>query len=266
MDLKKEIKLIASEYDLEEQSELLQCPKCKGGFSKEHSFSIKRLPEGVLYNCFRASCGINGFIPSNRVEPVVHKHKEKKNNPFKYDVSDPEWLPDFLAGKFPDLSRDTVITEGIRYSEQTQSVLYPCYNYKGFRYAWNARAYPELKPEFNRKSIMYFDSKEEELLHFPAYINRDLTHLTVVEDIPSALVLDQYTPCISLLGTNLSENEVRLLTKLGVKNLTIALDPDAMKKAVQLRDKYRLDFYEINILYTPKDIKDLTHQEIQKIL
>ena len=38
----------------------LLCPRCSGGTSKEHSFSVTKTRGKLLYHCHRATCGYSG--------------------------------------------------------------------------------------------------------------------------------------------------------------------------------------------------------------
>ena len=163
------------------------------------------------------------------------------------------------------MTKDIVQEENVMYSEQVQRVLYPCYNSMGYRYAWNARAYKEITPYYNVKSILYFDNKDQEKLHFPVNFRANTT-VTVVEDQVSAMIGSQFTPCVSLMGTDLSEGAVQLLCSMGIRHLRIALDPDAMRKAINIYNKYKIDFNSVDILSTSEDIKDLDAKTLNEVL
>ena len=264
--MKQIVKMLALDLDVGDESELLKCPKCEGGRSGEKSFGIRRQPEGLLYHCFRASCGARGFVPTGLHRNVpVEKPKKRKANPFYRSMDSYTWVYEFLEDKFPAMTEKLAHQEGVMYSEQVQRILFPCYNHKGYRYAWNARAYPEFNSSPEPKSILYFDNLEQERLHFPVnfLLQKDVT---VVEDQVSAMIGSQFAPCIALMGTDLTESSVQLLCSMGIKNLRIALDPDATQKSIKIHNKYRLDFQSVYILTTNKDIKDLDTQTLLEVL
>jgi hypothetical protein len=45
-----------------DQTRRIVCPWCMGGESGEASMNLSRKPEGLAYNCHRASCGARGYL------------------------------------------------------------------------------------------------------------------------------------------------------------------------------------------------------------
>lgn len=258
--MRKQIKLLASEYDVGDQSDLHVCPFCKGGSSGEPSFTMNILPEGVVYICYRANCSKRGFVPSLRLgETPSPKKRQKEPKPFLGDRSPlPETMIPFLVNKFPCMTEELLQREQVQYSHERERVLLPMFDVRGYEYGVQARSYRKVP-----KAISYFDNTEVPKLHFPlGYVLNKA--ITLVEDHFSAMILcDQGVSSIALLGTNLSDKEAVHLATCGVHQITFFLDADAAHKAVQFKKEYGLEF-SIDVYYHETDPKDLTQEQIKE--
>lgn len=266
--VRSEIRLLATEYEIGEQSPLLLCPKCNGGQSNESSLTLNRTPEGTAFICYRASCGIRGFIPARGTALLTQEQrrpKERACNPFPADESPlPDAVIDVLLSKFPCLTEDTLSNEGVMFSMQRNRVLYPAFDCRGYRYAVQARAYPEVyKGEITRKAIMYFENRNVPVMHFPmAWRPEDYTIL--VEDQVSAMILcTSSLNSVSLMGTSISPEDINHLNNLGVRKVIVALDNDAVQKGIKIAKDMVLDFDVSVPLYLDKDPKNMTPTEMQ---
>lgn len=258
--MRKHIKLLASEYEVGDQSDLIECPFCKGGGSGKKSFTMNIKPEGVVYICYRASCSVRGFVPNLRTEGYhIRDSKVKLPKPFTADRSPlPEEMVSLLLSKFPCITEDIIKQEQIQYSYDRRRVLLPMFDIRGYMYGVQARSYTELP-----KAISYFDNVTTPKLHFPLGYNPS-SHVVLVEDHFSSMILcAEGVPSIALLGTNLSDQEVAHLAAYGVSHVTFFLDADAAHKAIKFKKQYGLEFRSA-VYYHKQDPKDLNAQEIQE--
>lgn len=258
--MRKQIKLLASEYEVGDQTELIECPACGGGHSNEKSFTMQILPEGVVYICYRASCGIKGFVPNLRMGEMHVKPKQKQPKPFTCDESPlPEMMIPFLTQKFPCMTAELLNSEGVMYSHERKRILVPMFDARGYRFGLIARSY-EIVP----KAIAYHESYSVPNLHFPLCYKPSQT-VVLVEDQFSAMILcDQGIPTIALMGTHLSEEYVTHLANLGIQTVAFYLDADAVHKAIKFRNEYSLEF-KTALYYHELDPKDLNHDQIQEL-
>ena len=258
MNLGTEIKLMTEHLAEDEQSELMVCPKCSGGASEEKSFTARKTASGVAFICYRASCGFKGLVKAKGSGLLRYKEpKPKEPKPFTGDRSPlPDYAKSFLASKFP-MGIDFFLERGVKYSHFKNRVLYPINNFRGERYGWVARWYPFVNTTTSAKSILYRDT--DDVLHFAT---RPAERMVIVEDWVSAERVGEVVPCVAVLGADLSAQSVELLKSLGVKELTLCLDPDAIAKAVEIKDRLCLEF-TITVLPVKTDPKDMTPEEFK---
>jgi DNA primase len=91
----------------------------------------------------------------------------------------------------------------------------------------------------------------------------------VVEDYPSMLRINSQMgiPTCCLGGTNIYAKHIDTMLTLGVDELIIVLDADAVVKAVKLKRGLSLAFDSVTVIpLTGADPKDMTHDELNLIL
>ena len=71
-----------ADLPLDGQSESIRCPFCE--VLHENKFSVKRVDEGFVYNCFRGKCGASGFVRSDSAfySPTQGNAKAKKSRSY----------------------------------------------------------------------------------------------------------------------------------------------------------------------------------------
>lgn len=247
------------------------CPKCGGGTNREKSFVVTRTEEGYVFVCHRASCGHKGATYLSRGEraatvarrdgPVVNN--KPSLHKYKGDQRECPELEQYMRDRF---ELDTQLT-----LSDTGRAMFPVYSPGRRLIGWVARAYPNFYKgniDTAAKTINY-DVREYPLrMHFPTSINWfPAEHLVVVEDWVSAEKLASVgIPAAALLGTNLSfETAEELRNKLGVKQLCLLLDFDALAKAAKLSRELSLVFDAISIQVLEKDPKDTPVEELRHV-
>ena len=88
--------------------------------------------------------------------------------------------------------------------------------------------------------------------------------LVVVEDVASACVVAQTYPCLSLLSTSMSIED--LTTCLGYGRILVCLDPDAYSKCVQIAQRVGPLVGYACAIRIPNDLKYFTPAEVKGIL
>lgn len=244
------------------------CPRCGGGTNKEKSFVITRTEEGYVFVCHRASCGHKGATYMSRGERAhqagkpVTPPKKKELHKYKGEL---HWNPELAEymeerfGVFCDALSDTGRAMFMVRGPDRRPV------------GWVARAYPGFYKgniDTAQKAINYQEREYDLGLHFPSAINwYGQEKLVVVEDWVSAEKLASIgVSAAALLGTNLSfATAEELKDTLGVKELVVCLDFDALAKAVDLRRELSLVFDVITIQVLKKDPKDTPVEELRSI-
>lgn len=247
------------------------CPSCGGGRTKERSFSITRKVDGILYSCFRDQCQYRGFLNSKNNYALSGNFPPSElsndSRPYKgnlYNLS--ERSVKYLCNEFTLNEKDLF---GFKETD-SEDIMIPMRDHLGLKYGYVNRRYNGLAGRArNPKSINYYDHKPEFNLHFPQPYSNKFTTAVIVEDIISSIRVSEFTYCVALMGTHLSEKESSFLYNLGIRRLIFYLDADANRTSKGLRDKYSLMFPECQSILqmqgTP-DPKDLSHEELEQTL
>ncbi len=251
-------------------SQRCECPKC----GSKSTFSMSRINSEILYICFSASCGLKGVITSKGGDAppldqtVLRQHK--LFNGTLTALSGEEIM--YLANKFrlrPKYLRN------VRFSEEDMRVYYPQYDVMGRVFGYIARHYPTLDGGFNTKGAKAYWKQVipgDPGLLFP---NMDVLaqvvehkRVVVVEDYPSMLRINSQlgiaTCCLG--GTNIYAKHIDTMLALGVKELIILLDADAVMKAIKLKRGLSLAFDNVTVIpLTGCDPKDMGTAELNLI-
>jgi hypothetical protein len=247
-----------------------ECPKC----GSKSTFSVSRINSELKYICFSASCGLKGIITSKggdapALDQKVIRHSKLFNGTLtalhQHEV---DWLADTFRIAPEWLS-------SVRFSEQDYRVYYPQYDVMGRVFGYIARHYPHLAGEPTRGAKAYWKQviAGEVGLLFP---NMDVMaqvvkeqRVLVVEDYPSMLRINSQMgiPTCCLGGTNIYTSHLDTMISMGVKELIILLDADAVVKAVKLKRGLSLAFENVTVIpLTGSDPKDMAYDELEEIL
>lgn len=267
-NLRSDIQLLALGLELDETSEGLECPSCKGGVNKDYSFYVTRTADGILYCCHRVSCGIRGFVPS--MGKPVHKgqssKKKKKANPYEGQmifVSDE--IADTLHKKY-NIPQHTINIQW-RYDPVTERMIYPIKDVNGKIAGHTLRRVKEVSNKYKGpKAVTYWNADSSVKADFNLIHGNSM--VVLVEDQPSAMRLRVagYST-VALLGTNLNDDVVNELLSKGVVKTVLALDADAKAKAMKIKKSYDIFFKNIKlILLNGQDVKDMNAVEFDTLL
>lgn len=220
--------------------------------------------------CFRAACGCRGVINSRCTEQVA---RVKKVLQFKAELSclneyETQWLMDKFL-----IEREWLAQ--VRYCEDDGRVYYPQWNRNGSIAGYIARYYSHLAGDGAKampKALWKGIGVASMGLYFPSLevVSTAVKYKRVclVEDYPSALRINSQVkyPTLCLGGTNIYEAHVKALIELGIEDLTLVLDADAVVKAVKLKRGLSLAFNSVKILpLTGADPKDMTLGELDNL-
>lgn len=259
------IKLEALSLGVEEQTRI-RCPFCQQGSEKD--FTIFRTHVGVYYQCWHASCGEKGFIPSLGYKNLKET-KLEKDHTYKSEL-----LPltleiiKFLFLKY-NLSFTDIKNNGFKLNEENTRLFMSVMNEHGFEFGFVAK---KLNPKTNGpKTINYFN--ERYAIHYPHrtsnYLVTASKPLVVVEDILSSIRVSKFLPCVSILGSNLTTNHVIQLMKR-TDHIILMLDLDTWQlknpKPIKFKKEFGLCFKHFDLVQVPKDPKDCSDEELQEVL
>lgn len=248
----------------------VECPDCHA----KGTFSMSRNAGTLSYICFRAACTCRGSITSRGdVETTVQKNRRQVKL-FNGTLSTlNEYEEEYLSSKF---RIDTEWLGNTRFCEDDMRVYYPQYNTMGKVQGYIARYYPELnndvplrgakaiwKPVLNSAVGLCFPNMEvmQQVI--------DTKSVCVVEDYPSMLRINNQlnVPTCCLGGTNVYQHHISTMLELGVSDLTIVLDADAVTKAVKIQRAIALTFDSVKIIpLSGADPKDMPRDELTATL
>lgn len=241
------------------------CPHCGVGGG---SFSVRRIDNGLLYHCFRASCVGRGFVPTTLQYGYDYQKPSNSFTPKTFNYRTQELTDaqlDFFFKKF-ELSNNSILQAGFKYSPDVDRIVIPVLSPTGVMLGNTARWWEGVceRPLQSSKTIHYIETQAWPFVYFGRWVtSRDVIY---VEDPISAIKvgnLANNATVIGLLGTNVS-NELLRIRSGGT--LTLWLDADAETKAHKLYKDLQWYFDDIKIVTSPKDPKDTPINAILDVL
>jgi hypothetical protein len=67
------VRMVGRGLAIGENAEPSNCPFCRA--DHEAKFSVKRVEDGYLYNCFRGKCGAAGFVSASGGASFASRHR-----------------------------------------------------------------------------------------------------------------------------------------------------------------------------------------------
>lgn len=258
---KVDIKLSSQTLAIGETTRAIACPICHDATS----FAVTRQPMGLFYICFRATCGLRGFIPN--IFNDWAKPKKPKTKFFRYDTRTLKRSELNFFWEEYEVGTKELQTNAVVFCQELGRVVFPCFTQEGWIWGYNARYYRELAPEnhpVKSKSILYVESETVPRVSWARGRFSDSDGpLVLVEDHMSAIKLSLDVEAIALLGTNIPEDLWPLISK---RNVILALDNDATKKSISAVQQAAMKVKSIRCLALRKDIKNQTDKEYQATL
>lgn len=238
------------------------CPACKGGGSGEHSMSVSRRQEMLLWKCHRSSCGFSGYRASKTIGAIDY-HGGGTKVPttkgvvgriyYKEATKLPAEIVEALSTKY-HLNRRQLSCLG--WDEDTNRVALPVFNAESEVLGCVLRSENGATP----KALSYTEENAIALFRNPSS-----TSLIIVEDIYSALRASEYMNAAAILGTYLNPERVDTLAYLRCKKNYLALDADAYDKTIKYVQQYRNSLPMVPVKID-KDIKNHSEDELKGLM
>lgn len=215
------------------------CPACGGGRTAERSCVVHERMGVTFYHCYRASCPRpNGIYGGSIQIGVPHNVKPP---PHREPLSDARRK--FLCSKFAltdgDLAKLRPLQAGARY-------WYPIYNQHGIESGGVARSYDGSLP----KTLTYGDGWST-----GSWYRGGDGEIWLVEDQVSACKVARYRTCVALLGVAVHRELMNVLVD-SARPCVLALDGDALHKAVDLSFRMQSLGIPTRVVYLDRDVKD----------
>ncbi len=240
------------------------CPFCRT--PDRLKMSLTRISEGLLYNCYRASCGARGFISSVPGSILLRGEGRKKRKlftprEFKGSLEElPEEVLELLSTKYT-LTKEELREQGFKYDRDYDSLFMPCFTARGAEFGGVTKRL-NYRGKAGTKNLTFF-TKSNTGLHYP--LTERKGQIALVEDILSAVRCVRYSRTVALLGTHLNDERIRELREQ-TDSLVVLLDPDATDKAFRYKKKYGFYFKRFEVRSLEADPKDLEEEKLEEVL
>lgn len=265
-DREQSIKSLAFEAAVGEQISGAKCPFCGGGHGHEKSLSVTRTQTAVFYRCHRNSCGKHGTIALSSLDPIPNRTeataKQKKRETVKEELAKwdfcynmPKEVVDMLLDNY-GITQIATAWAGIRWVTNKNRISIPIRRPDGRRIGFNARSLDGKQP----KSLIYIEYPDYPLASY--YLRPNCREIWIVEDQLSAIRASDYACAVAVLGTNITEGLMNDLRKQAFARVVICLDKDAKDKAIEYSQKYSGIVGHLSVRIPPKDLKDMTTNEL----
>ena len=240
---------------LDAGSEREVCPRCDGGTDHESSLSIRpdRGGEGVVtMKCFRASCGWFGITLLDGTVQYDLK-KIKQGNVYR----DPIQPIDMQAYDTLVAGYGLMLTEwekhGWGLNERGDALVMPIRDHYGRERGHITRTVYE-----DKKRVYTYKATAQPFLDW-WFRETNTAPVVVVEDTLSACRLSGLGyNAVALLGTGMSQADAREIAQVaGSRPIYLALDRDAFKTAMKLRDRHAHIIGIDMVVCLDEDIKNI---------
>jgi len=248
MSPRAEVKELAKQVALEETL-TTDCPFCKRVWEQQgkpltwrpnKSFSLSRSSTGVLYHCFRASCGSSsGFLPDVTLEHIPKKEFQPRE--YSYDLVP---LDENTSKLFTDkgFTNEELKDAGVRYNPERRTYAFDIRDTNGYTVGVVDRDFGRRVP----KAITYWFNDVTKL-HFRGSTGGG----------------SRYIQTVALLSSHINLEQVKHLRTL-TDTVYLALDEDATDKAIKLQKRWGFYFRNFTVIPLSNDIKDMDEQELKE--
>lgn len=243
----------------------LDCPFCEGGdHNDKRSLSITRASRNhVLYRCFRAKCPARGSVYGDGSGYSGGPNKTFKPNPYGKKVKELEIAELAVLNDLWNLDIEGVYGSKwyLAVDERgTLPLLIPVYSPTRSLRGHVLR----LQYESGQKEIKSYKVADEPWMDWSAPSKGDVV---VVEDQISRQRAAEFgVHSVAVLGTEITPEKFEEIIRVaGRKNIWLALDRDAVKKGFDYLKRYRLYCDNLYLLLLPKDIKNMSDDEILRL-
>lgn len=254
-----EVKLLGASLSDGETKNNLVCPKCSGGVNHDRAFSITRVGSALKFICFRVKCGYRGVVDSKTDnDRVALSPPSSGTNIYTKEIHQlPDGARDWLLTKYPVMPESYL--DRVRFNYQDNRVLYPISDRHNNHAGWAARTY---EADVTPKTINYWHSQDSVRGDFTFFKANQPTYL--VEDVVSASALGNIgLSSVALLGTNVSDELIT--TVRNSYGIYLALDKDAISKALKYEKRYRLLGVRVKVWTSNHDPKDMNPEELREV-
>lgn len=225
-----------------DETKRLNCPVCDG----VKTFTVTNSMGTRLWNCYKASCSARGkarmHMSMEDMRKIVDSRNGATNKKEQFE------LPEYITKRNDKLTMHDVKDDRVVYLIHDMSGVLVDAVGKSI----NKYRIPKWK-RYGKSKVPYFVAFEDDgtIINDP---RKASDVCVVVEDCISAVTCAKHNvPAVALLGTSLLEEHKQYLSVF--KKVIIALDPDALPKAVLMAKELRGWVDNVKLLSIIDDLK-----------
>ena len=259
--------MLGNKLAVGEQLSGQECPFCaRHGDRGEKSLSITRDTSAVVYQCHRAKCGARGWVRADSASSSARSSKAANANkwgaylkhaaPLMQDEKN--WCGERWSMQDRHLRKGSV-----EYSPSAKRLILPIFNPAGEEVGATLRA---MHTKQTPKSMIVMEKADAFCMSFYKSAAPNPNVWIVVEDQASAIRASMYCSSVALLGVYMDAIRAREISKLKPDKVLWCLDKDAFNKTIEMAKKYGHMIKNSSAVCPPKDLKDMTEQELKSFL
>ena len=233
------------------ETKRMNCPACKG----YNTFTITNYNGSVMWNCYKASCGISGGKRVGMTPDDIKRMRTKQEQTVKtfelpvYIVNRTEGLHYERFCATYDLDAEKL---GLLYDVKESRIVFPIVH-GGVIVDATGRALTKRQPKWRRYGSSGLP-----------YTCGQGSVAVVVEDCVSASVVGgEKFVGVALLGTTLLEEHKQYLAQFSAA--IVAMDPDALPKTMSIAKQLRGHVDHVKVLKLNKDLKYADRDDLKKL-
>ena len=228
------------------ETKRMNCPNCNG----YKTFTVTNNAGAILWNCYKVTCNIKG---KSRVRLTVDDIRNTNKVVQERKFVLPEYIIPMEENHLPKYFYD-IDTSDILHDVKENRVVFPI------------RHDGELVDAIGKAEKRLPKWKRYGKSNMPYVSWSSLTQTCVlVEDCFSACVAQQYgVTGVAILGTSLTETHKQFLSSK-MSRVIVALDPDALKRNLQIAKELRNCIAEVKVLRLTDDLKYRKTIDINKL-
>jgi hypothetical protein len=282
------VRMVGRGLAIGENAEPSNCPFCRA--DHEAKFSVKRVEDGYLYNCFRGKCGAAGFVSASGSASFVSRHSQEKRAGHKaYDNSRLKGLDAedyrFFETQW-NLRKNALVTvhhhrtlvvrvlAGNVFVSPDDEYVFRIRDSRDVTRGWHVRQ-PAWKGVVCHRNGLVAMGKPKGMTYKndpespkAAWFNRESNGpLVIVEDYLSAMkVFQAGFRALCLFGTSITDADRQEIRSQGIIGGTVLwLDADAQDQAYRNVQRHGVNL-NMRVVCTTKDPKALSELAIQEVI
>lgn len=238
-----------------------QCPQCaeRGQDNACDNLGIHEDGHKYCFSCgfYQPKQGVSLADLAREFHTVESQQKEKNDSnslPFDTHPFIPQkaltWLKKY------GITNEEIEENQISFSPSRELLVFPIGSKGQHMEAWQGR-YFGSNPEHPKYLTKGYKSN---IMHV---VNAGETSTVIlVEDLISAIKVGRQYAAMPLFGSDITKTQLFRLSRY-YENIAIWLDPDKYQHAIKLGQRAELFFKEVHVVFSEKDPKDFSDEEIK---